>query len=58
MLTYEFIKQMLKSKKIKKIIGFLLIPLLIAKDIVGLFIEIPLFIVFAIDWCTNGNMFE
>lgn len=55
MFTYQFIKNLLKSKKI---IGILLIPLLIAMDIVSLIIEIPLFFVFAIDWCTNGEMFK
>lgn len=55
MFTYQFIKNLLKSKKI---IGFLLIPFLIAIDIVGAFIEIPLLIVFSIDWCTNGKMFK
>ena len=54
MFTYEFIKNLLKSKKI---IGILLIPILIIIDIISLWIQIPLLIVFLIDYCTNGKMF-
>ncbi len=54
MFTYEFIKNLLKSKKI---IGILLIPILIIVDIISLWIQIPLLIVFLIDYCTNGKMF-
>lgn len=54
MFTYEFIKNLLKSKKI---IGILLIPILILIDIVSLWIQIPLLIEFLIDYCTNGKMF-
>lgn len=54
MFTYEFIKNLLKSKKI---IGILLIPILIILDIISLWIQIPLLIVSLIDYCTNGKMF-
>ena len=55
MFTYEYIKNLLKNKKI---IGILLIPLLIIIDIIGLWFEIPLLILFLIDYYTNGKMFE
>ena len=54
MFTYEFIKNLLKSKKI---IGILLIPILIIVDIISLWIQIPLLIVSLIDYCANGKMF-
>lgn len=54
MFTYEFIKNLSKNKKI---IGILLVPILIIIDIISLWIQIPLLIVFLIDYCTNGKMF-